>query len=72
MAGPSGCRGFPPLKLVQFIYSFVAATDHDILVVLKTGTCRDEVTADDVLLQTLEVIDATADSGFAEDLGSLL
>ena len=72
MAGPSGCRGFPPLKFVQFIDCFVSPADHDILVVLETGTCRDEVTADDVLLQTLEVIDAATDGGLAENLRCLL
>ena len=51
---------------------FVLVTDNERLVVAQAGTGRDEVTADDVLLHTLEVVDAAIDGGLVEDLGGLL
>ncbi len=60
------------LKIVEGGCHLVVASDDDVLVVLETCTGRDQVTADDVLLEAFEVIDATADSGFAENLGCLL
>ena len=34
----------------------------------ETGTCGDELTDDDVLLQTNKVVDLTLDGGFSQDL----
>ena len=60
------------LKLVHLCFVVLLASYYDILVLLETGTGRDEVTTDDVLLKSFEVVDATSDSGLAEHLGGLL
>ena len=60
------------LQFVHFFYVVLLAADNNILELFLTGTCRNEVTADDILLKTLEIIHTSADSGFAEDLGCLL
>ena len=51
---------------------FLLVMYSDLSELTHTGTCRDEVTADDVLFHALQVIDFTADSGFVEYLSGLL
>ena len=60
------------LKLAHLSLVLVLAADQDVLELLLTGTGRNEVTADDVLLEAFEVIDTTSDRGLAEHLGGLL
>ena len=50
----------------------VLVANNESLVLTQTGTGGDEVTADNVLLHTLEGIDTAIDSGLVEDLGGLL
>ena len=62
-------------KILEFVHLplvFFFASYDDVLVILETCTCRDEVTADDVLLQALEVVDPCADCSLREDLCRLL
>lgn len=68
MWAPRGCL----LQLVELGHHVVLAADNDVLVLLESGTGRNQVTADHVLLQTLQVVDAGADGGLAEYLGGLL
>ena len=56
-------------KILLLVYSW---SYKDFLELLLSCTCRDRMTADDILLKTLESIDATADSCLAEYLCSLL
>lgn len=62
--------------MLQFAEFFaghiVLAADDDVLILLETGPCRDQMTADDILLEAFEVVYAAAHRGFAEDLGGLL
>lgn len=60
------------LKVIHFLEIILLAAYYDILEFLLACAGWNEVTADDILFQTFEVIDAGADSGLAEDLGSLL
>ena len=60
------------LKFVQFLNHLVILRNNDILVLGKTGARRNRVSADDILLEAFKMIDAGANSGFAEDLGGLL
>ncbi len=50
----------------------LGVVDGDLLELAQSGTGGDEVTADDVLLHTLEVVHLAADSRLVEDLGGLL
>ena len=43
--------------------------NNNLLPLAKTCTCRDEVTRDNVLLHTLEVVYLTTDSSLVEKLG---
>ena len=56
-------------KILLLVYS---RSNEDFLELLLTCTCRDRMTADDILLKTLESIDATADRCLAEYLCILL
>lgn len=60
------------LKVIHFLEIILLAAYYDILEFLLACAGWNEVTADDILFQTFEVIDAGADCGLAEDLGSLL
>ena len=60
------------LEFVEFLRELVLASYDDVLIFLQTGTGRNQVTADDILLEAFEVVDAAADGGFAEHLGGLL
>ena len=60
------------LKVIHFLEIILFAADHDILEFLLAGAGRNKMTADHILLKTLEIIDARTDSGLAEHLGSLL
>lgn len=57
---------------VEGIFDVVLTADHNALVGAETCTCGDEVTADDVLLHALEIVDLAVDGSFVEDLGGLL
>ena len=61
----AGCGGSHLVVVVHGGYD-------DALKFALTCAGRDEVTADDVLLQTLEGVDLTADSSFTEHFGGLL
>ncbi len=60
------------LKVIHFLEIILLAAYHDILEFLLACAGWNEVTADNILFQTFEVIDAGADCGLAENLGSLL
>ena len=60
------------LKVIHFLEIILLAAYYDILEFLLACAGWNEVTADDILFQTFEVIDTGADCGLAEDLGSLL
>mgnify|MGYP003303535384 CR=1 FL=1 len=60
------------LELSEVCSDFLLRSDQDFLEVLLAGTCRDSVSADDILLKTLEIVYAAADSSLGENLGSLL
>lgn len=60
------------LKVIHFLEIILLAAYHDILEFLLACAGWNEVTADDILFQTFEVINAGADCGLAENLGSLL
>ena len=50
----------------------IGRTYYEALVFAQTGTGGDEVTADNVLLHTLEAVGLALDSGFVEHLGGFL
>ena len=50
----------------------VGITNDDFVELTQTGTSRNEVTADNVLLHTLEVVGLSADGCFVEHLRCLL
>lgn len=60
------------LKVIHFLEIILLAAYYDILEFLLACAGWNEVTADDILFQTFEVIDTGADCGLAENLGSLL
>ena len=60
------------LKICKILLSVCSRSNKNLLELLLTGTCRDRVSADNVLLKTLESIDTTSDSCIAEYLCSLL
>lgn len=60
------------LEICKILLHIDSWSNQDFLEFLLTGTCRDRVSADDILLKALECIDAAADSSLAEHLGSLL
>lgn len=60
------------LKVIHFLEIILLAAYYDILEFLLACAGWNEVTADDILFQTFEVINAGADCGLAENLGSLL
>ena len=60
------------LKVIHFLEIILLAAYYDVLEFLLACAGWNEVTADDILFQTFEVIDAGADCGLAENLGSLL
>ena len=61
-----------PLEFVHFLFVLVLGTDDDVLELLLTGTCRDEMSADDILLESLEEIHTTSDGCLRENLRGLL
>ena len=61
-----------PLEFVHFLFVLVLGTDDDVLELLLTGTSRDEMSADDILLESLEVIHTTSDGCLRENLRGLL
>ena len=64
------CRDL--LEICKILLHVHSRSNEDLLELLLTCTCRDRMSADDILLKTLESIDATADSRLAEHLCSLL
>lgn len=60
------------LKVIHFLEIILLAAYYDVLEFLLACAGWNEVTADDILFQAFEVIDAGADCGLAENLGSLL
>ena len=60
------------LQVVHFLEVILLAAYHDILEFLLAGAGRNQVTADDILLETFKVIDTAADGCLAEHLGCLL
>lgn len=60
------------LEVIHFLEIILLAAYYDILEFLLACAGWNEVTADDILFQTFEVINAGADCGLAENLGSLL
>jgi|GEM_PF-4878547 len=60
------------LEFVELLCKFVLASDDDVLVGLETCSGRNQMSADDILLKSFEVVNAAADCSFAEDLGGLL
>lgn len=60
------------LKVIHFLEIILLAAYYDVLEFLLACAGWNEVTADDILFQTFEVIDAGADCGLAENLGSFL
>ena len=60
------------LEICKVLLSVNCRSNEDFLELLLTCTGRDRMSADNVLLKTLESIDTTADSRLAEYLGSLL
>ena len=61
-----------PLEVIHFLEIVLLAADYDILEFLLACAGWNKMTADHILLKTLEIIDARTDSGLAEHLGSLL
>ena len=60
------------LEICKILLLVDSRSNEDFLELLLTCTCRDRMTADDILLKTLESIDATADCCLAEYLCGLL
>ena len=60
------------LEICKILLLVNSRSNQNLLELLLTCTCRDRMTADNVLLKTLESVDSTADSSFAEHLCSLL
>ena len=60
------------LEICKILLSVYCWSNEDFLELLLTSTGRDRVSADNVLLKTLESVDTTTDSRLAEHLGSLL
>ena len=60
------------LEICKILLSIGSRSHEDFLELLLTCTCRDRVSADDILLKTFKVVYATSDSGLAEYLGCLL
>lgn len=60
------------LKIRQILLVFVWLSHEDLLERLLACTCRNGVSADDIFLQTFEVVYAASDGCLAEHLGSLL
>ena len=75
-SSPAGCLCSlvmkEPLEFAHFLFVLILASDDDVLELLLTGTGRNEMTADDILLETFEVIDTGSDGRLAENLGCLL
>ncbi len=62
-----------PLQFCKIVGRGLGNRRHkDFLEILLTCTGRNRVTADDILLQTFEVVDTAADCSFAEHLGGFL
>ena len=60
------------LELAHFGFIFILASDYDVLEFLLAGTGRNQMSADDILFQALEVVDARPDGSFAKYLRGLL
>lgn len=57
---------------VEGIFDVILSADHDALVGAETCTGGDEVTADDIFLHALKVVDLAVDCSFVEHLGCFL
>ena len=62
----------PVLQFAHGLLVLFHRGDQDFLEFLLAGTCRDCMSADDILLQAFEVVDAASDGCLAEHLGGLL
>ena len=60
------------LEICKILLLVNSWSNEDFLELLLTCTCRDRMSADDILLKTFERVDASADSRLAEYLGGLL
>ena len=60
------------LEICKILLDICCWSNENLLELLLTGTCRDWMSADNVLLKTLESINTTADCSLAEYLCSLL
>ena len=60
------------LEICKVLLHIDSWSNQDFLEFLLTGTSRDRVSADDILLKTLEGVDSATDCSLAEHLGSLL
>ena len=68
-----GLIGFTGLGVFDITVGiFLAAADNETVVLAEAGACGDEVTADYILLHTLQRIALALDSGFVEHLGGFL
>ena len=69
--GHSRALGLLDRLLRQFLTDPVVA-QANVAVALHTGTGRNQLTDDDILLQTDQVIHLSVDGGLRQDLGGLL
>jgi len=53
-------------------FIIIERPDNDVVVLPEAGACRDEVSDDDILLETLKEVDLPEDGSLIEDLGGLL
>lgn len=60
------------LKIVQTALYVINRSDFDFLECLLACTCGNCVTADDILLQALKVVNAATDGSLAQYLGCFL
>ena len=60
------------LEFAHLSLVLVLTADQDVLELFLAGSGRNEMTADDVLLQAFEVVNTATDSGLAENLRGLL
>ena len=72
IGGPSVYMYIDLLEICEILLDICCRSNENLLEFLLTGTGRDRMSADYILLKTLESVDTTTDSGLAEHLRSLL
>ena len=60
------------LEICEILLHVGRRSNQDFLELFLTGSCRNRMSADDVLLKTFEGVDTATDCSLAEHLGCLL